>query len=43
MRAPSVVGQWQNVGEMRTVYPSGFADGHPIITPSPQPSAARPR
>src|SRR2546430_2957410 len=38
MRAPSVVGQWQNVGEMRTVYPSGFADGHPIIAPSPQPS-----
>jgi branched-chain amino acid transport system substrate-binding protein len=42
MRAPSVVGQWQSVGQMRTVYPAGFADGHPVISPSPQTSVGHP-
>jgi ABC-type branched-subunit amino acid transport system substrate-binding protein len=42
LRAPSVVGQWQSVGQMRTVYPAGFANGHPMISPSPQPSPSHP-
>jgi branched-chain amino acid transport system substrate-binding protein len=29
LRAPSVVGQWQAVDRMKTVYPSQFADGTP--------------
>jgi hypothetical protein len=31
LRAPSVVGQWQSVGVMRTVYPAGFVEARPII------------
>jgi len=39
LRAPSVVGQWQAVGQMRTVFPAGFANGHPQFpSPSPSPS-----
>jgi len=30
LRAPSVVGQWQAVGQMKTVYPASFADGRPM-------------
>src|ERR1700716_368470 len=37
LRAPSVVGQWQAVGQMRTVYPEAFANSHSII-PSPSPA-----
>lgn len=31
LRAPSVVGQWQGVGRMETVYPASFADGPPLL------------
>lgn len=37
LRAPSVVGQWQSVGVMRTVYPAGFEQARPVIS-RPQPS-----
>jgi hypothetical protein len=26
-----VVGQWQSVGVMKTVYPAGFVEARPII------------
>ena len=31
LRAPSVVGQWQAVGKMKVVFPSGFANAKPMI------------
>jgi branched-chain amino acid transport system substrate-binding protein len=31
LRAPSVVGQWQHVGQMHVVYPQAFATAQPII------------
>lgn len=37
LRAPSVIGQWQSVGVMKTVYPGGFAQSHPVI---PRPSTS---
>jgi branched-chain amino acid transport system substrate-binding protein len=45
LRAPSVVGQWQAVGKMRTVYPASFASAKAVITSpsaqaSPQPAAS---
>jgi branched-chain amino acid transport system substrate-binding protein len=33
-RAAAVVGQWQAVGVMRTVYPAAYATGSPIQMPS---------
>ena len=35
LRAPSVVGQWQAVGVMRTVYPAGFVEARPLISGPP--------
>ena len=32
LRAPSVVGQWQGLNRMKTVYPASFADGTPKIS-----------
>ena len=32
LRAPSVVGQWQAVNEMRVVYPAAFATASPQLT-----------
>jgi branched-chain amino acid transport system substrate-binding protein len=34
-RAAAVVGQWQAVGVMETVYPPAYATGSPIKMPSP--------
>ncbi|MBO0682314.1 MAG: ABC transporter substrate-binding protein, partial [Candidatus Dormibacteraeota bacterium] len=34
LRAPSVVGQWQAVDVMHTVYPAAFATARPLATPS---------
>jgi branched-chain amino acid transport system substrate-binding protein len=31
LRAPSVVGQWQAVDQMKTVYPGQFADASPML------------
>lgn len=33
LRAAAVVGQWQGVNQMRVVYPAGFADAQPILSP----------
>ncbi|MGH7869716.1 MAG: hypothetical protein ACREP9_19330, partial [Candidatus Dormibacteraceae bacterium] len=37
LRAPSMVGQWQKVQDIHTVYPPGFATASIISLPPPAP------